>query len=61
MSNSELNVYKNKIFAEKLSLKITNFYGPKISSFPNIEDIDLVSFHGQTIYHNHGKDFYTIR
>ena len=52
LSNYELNVYENKILSEELSLKITNFYSQKILSFPNIEKINLIGFHGQTIYHN---------
>ena len=41
-----------KNYIVELSNLVTSFYSKKILKIPELKFIDLVGFHGQTIYHN---------
>ena len=52
LSDTDIKSNRRNKLIKKISLKITDFYIQKILLLPEIQNIDLVGFHGQTIYHN---------
>ena len=55
LSDYNIKSIKHPELIKKISLKITNFYIQKLLLLPEIKDVDLIGFHGQTIYHNPKK------
>ena len=58
---NKLDLKKNSIAINILEKKITLFHAKSISRICKNFNIDIIGFHGQTIYHNSHLNFFTFR
>ena len=50
--NMSKNIHQNKSFLKRLNKRITFEYVKNLRNIINSETVDLIGFHGQTIYHS---------